>query len=60
MAFVFELVINFGGNRTAAEAAGEIVIAHPSLTAGQHRISLHEPWYREVRAKTASRTWSCR
>lgn len=43
MAIVFELVINYGRNRAAAENACQVISAHPPLAAGPHHVQLHEP-----------------
>jgi len=43
MAIVFELVVNFGSDRAAADAAGHRTSSHPALAAGHHRVRLHEP-----------------
>ena len=49
MAIVFELVINFGSDRGAADEAVRLVRTHPPLTAGQHRVLLHDPLLNVVR-----------
>jgi hypothetical protein len=49
MAIIFELVINFGNDRSAAETAAHLLTAHPPLAAGRHQIPLHRPLFDTVR-----------
>lgn len=49
MAIVFELVINYGNDRSAAENAARVVASHPPLPAGPHAIRLHRPLINAVR-----------
>lgn len=49
MAIVFELVINCGHDRGAAENASRRVAAHSPLTAGPHQVRLHKPLTSTVR-----------
>ncbi len=49
MAIVFELVINYGHERAAAEDASLLVAAHPPLTAGSHTVRLHRSLVNTVR-----------
>ena len=49
MAIVFELVINFGLDRGAADDAVRLVRTHPPVTAGKHRVLLHDPLLNVVR-----------
>ncbi|WP_157433014.1 hypothetical protein [Actinomadura rifamycini] len=43
MAIIFELVINYGLNKRAANEAADLVEAHPALPVGPHLIPLHKP-----------------
>ena len=49
MAIIFELVINYGNDRAAAESAAGLVESHPPLAAGRYEIPLHEPHVGTVR-----------
>lgn len=49
MAFLFELVINYGDDRAAAEHAGRLLGGRPPLTAGPHRVPMNVPMIRNVR-----------
>jgi hypothetical protein len=49
MAIAFELVINFGSDQAAADAACDLTGKQPALTAGQHRVQLHKPLVRTAR-----------
>lgn len=51
MAILFELVVNYGRNEEAAQAAVRTAMAHPPLPAGRHRIPLAEPHIRTVVAR---------
>ncbi|WP_067498677.1 hypothetical protein [Actinoplanes sp. TFC3] len=49
MAVIFELVVNFGSDVAAAEAAQHLVVAAPPLTVGHREIALHGPMINRVR-----------
>ncbi len=48
MAIVFELVINYGRDPSAADGINDLIAASPPLVAGPHRIHVHRPFARMV------------
>ena len=54
MAIVFELVVNFGSDDAAVDAARDLVLGHAPLEAGPHGIALHPPLVRTARSLDGS------
>lgn len=65
MAICFELVVNFGGDTEAAQAAARIDLKPWVLRAGAHRIPLHRPMlakvsgYIELSILPVAVSWGC-